>query len=135
MPSNPLKLIIAGSRDINVTPELAIAVLKHAEKFVEDNLALFAHLDDDVEFVTGCADGVDQVSILIEQADPSVRVHKFPAAWNTHGNAAGPIRNAQMADFADAALIICFKDSKGSLNMAEQMRRRNKPYKLIILER
>lgn len=44
----------------------------------------------------------------------------FPADWDKHGRSAGPIRNAQMAEYAD--MLLCFFDgkSRGTKNMIDQ---------------
>ncbi len=62
-------------------------------------------------------------------------VKEFPADWDQHGNAAGPIRNAQMADYADALLLIYDGESRGSLNMRKQMAQLKKPIYEVILKR
>lgn len=41
----------------------------------------------------------------------------YSADWQTHGNAAGPIRNQQMLDEAGAEAVIAFPGSKGTRNM------------------
>ena len=43
----------------------------------------------------------------------------FNADWNTHGRAAGHIRNRQMADNADALIAVWDGKSKGTRNMIE----------------
>ena len=43
---------------------------------------------------------------------------KFPADWETHGRAAGPIRNRQMLDEGQPDLVIAFSGGKGTRNMA-----------------
>lgn len=46
----------------------------------------------------------------------------FEANWGKHGKESGPIRNKEMANYADA--LICFWDgkSKGTLNMINAAR-------------
>jgi hypothetical protein len=44
----------------------------------------------------------------------------YPANWNKDGKAAGPIRNSKMAAVAQAAIVICMNDSKGSHDMIEK---------------
>jgi predicted Rossmann fold nucleotide-binding protein DprA/Smf involved in DNA uptake len=114
-----MKVIIAGSRDIN-----------------DYNIVLSAFSScpfEITEIVSGCAKGVDtlgeQVADLI-----CVPICKFPADWNKHGKAAGPIRNKQMADYADAAIVI-HNGSRGSLNMIEQMKKLNKPVYEVKLQK
>jgi hypothetical protein len=54
--------------------------------------------------------------------------HKeFPAAWVTYGKAAGPIRNKQMAEYADALVAVWDGKSPGTKNMIETMKALGKP--------
>ena len=50
------------------------------------------------------------------------KVTRFAADWDTHGRAAGPIRNAQMADYADALILVWDCKSKGSADMLKKAR-------------
>lgn len=60
-------------------------------------------------------------------------IKKFYPDWGKHGKAAGPIRNKQMAEYADALLLIWDGESKGSKNMKEEMLKLNKPvYEFIV---
>lgn len=45
----------------------------------------------------------------------------FPAKWDEHGKAAGPIRNAEMAKAGDLLLAFLAPGSKGTRNMVETM--------------
>lgn len=60
-------------------------------------------------------------------ADNNLPVQRAPADWDTHGRAAGHIRNAEMAKYADAAIVICVNQSPGSMNMIQQMKKLGKP--------
>lgn len=54
-------------------------------------------------------------------------VKEFPADWEKYGKAAGAIRNKQMADYADAAIVFIWDDSRGSKHMIETMKTLDKP--------
>lgn len=43
----------------------------------------------------------------------------FPANWDEYGKSAGPIRNKQMADYADALILFWDGTSKGSKSMLD----------------
>lgn len=60
---------------------------------------------------------------------------EFPADWKAHGKAAGPIRNKQMAEYADALLLIWDGESKGSASMKNEMLKLNKPVYEVIIKR
>lgn len=79
------------------------------------------------EVVCGMAIGVDRLGELwgISNDKP---VKEMPADWNKHKKAAGPIRNRQMAEYCDAAVIIWDGISPGTRNMIDEMIRVKKPY-------
>ena len=108
-----MKLIIAGSRNIDKYRAFYEAFIWLAESPLES-----------VEFVTGCCPtGADQVPLML----PDAIVHEFPADWKKHGKAAGPVRNKEMAKFADALLLIWDGKSSGSRNIKIQMLKLDKP--------
>jgi hypothetical protein len=105
-----MKVIIAGSRDFNDYYSLTKAIMKSGLNIEE--------------VVCGMARGVD---LLGKQwADErGIYVKEFPADWNTHGQRAGPIRNTEMAKYADALIAIWDGESKGTANMISQARAKN----------
>lgn len=115
-----MKLIIAGSRTIDVDPDF----LRGAIKFF--NL-------EPTEIVSGCAKGVDKCGELYAVYVGNVPIKKFPADWTKYGRAAGPKRNEQMAKEADALLLIWDGGSNGSRNMKQNMKHLGKPVYEVIL--
>lgn len=99
-----MKTIIAGSRTINEMDALTAAI--RASKF------------DISEVVSGGAGGVDQLGEQWACAH-GVPVVKFPADWNAHGKAAGPIRNRKMAEYAEALIAVWDGRSRGTKNMID----------------
>jgi hypothetical protein len=94
-----MKLIIAGSRDINLSvDELDELIKKHLK------------IDDIKEVVSGCAKGVDTTGILWANKY-NIPIKKFIPDWSL-GKAAGHIRNRQMGDYADQPSL-CTMDPKG----------------------
>lgn len=63
------------------------------------------------------------------------KVAEFPADWDKFGKAAGHIRNTEMANYADALLLIWDGESKGSANMKYQMNQLGKPIYEVILRK
>lgn len=110
-----MKLIIAGSRDLYWGVFSITEVLAQAE--IDDKIT---------EVVSGCATGMDSCGEAWARTR-GFPITSYPADWKTHDKAAGPIRNAQMADYADAALVIMRPGSRGSKNMIEEMLKRGKP--------
>lgn len=107
-----MKLIIAGSRSITDYTILCDCISRSDFSISE--------------VVSGCARGVDTLGErwAIEHSIP---IHKFPANWGRFGRAAGMYRNAEMADYADAAIILWDGESRGTLDMIDKMRRLGKP--------
>ena len=68
------------------------------------------------EVISGTAKGVDKLGErwAKENNIPCVR---YPANWSKYGLKAGPIRNAEMADVAEATIILWDGVSKGTNNM------------------
>lgn len=124
-----MKLIIAGSRTLN--PSTA---------FLEECITQ-ARLKPE-EIVSGGAMGVDLAAkVLTMRNTPSYlslklldKYKEFPADWDKHGKAAGHIRNAEMAHYADALLLIWDGESRGSSNMLYKMKQLGKPVYEVILK-
>lgn len=118
-----MKLIIAGSRTIN------LSIGDFDEYFYRFDLSVDP---DNMEIVSGCAKGVDSSGEYYAK-ECSLPIHKFPADWDKYGKGAGHIRNKQMAEYADALLLIWDGESRGSANMKATMLKLNKPvYEVII---
>lgn len=120
-----MKLIIAGSRTISGL----------SKYFFRDTLNIlgidFRNPDNITEIVSGCANGVDKNGEHFASSY-HIPIKRFPYL-SEHGKAGGPIRNKQMADYADALLLIWDGKSKGSANMKATMLKLNKPvYEVII---
>lgn len=113
-----MKIIIAGSRTIREAA--ALMYLAGPE-----NLGLFKALAV-TEIVSGCCRGVDTAGEKFAIRN-GLGVKRFPADWKKHGKSAGPIRNTQMAEYADGLFLIWDGMSRGSRNMKETMWKMNKP--------
>jgi len=82
------------------------------------------------EIVSGHAKGADACGELVA-LNQDINLRLFPADWNQHGKAAGPIRNREMADYADMAIVFWDGKSPGSMNMIEVMMARKKPVMIV----
>lgn len=123
-----MKVIIAGSR--TYTNE-------HGDEVVFNDLQKLAFAVYESEFfitevVSGTARGVDTLGEKIAEGI-KVPVKRMPADWNTYGKRAGYLRNTQMAEYADAAVILWNGTSNGTKHMISEMERFNKPYHLVII--
>lgn len=120
-----MKLIIAGSRDYCLTVGFIDELL------MENNLDEL--LTDVTEVVSGGANGVDKSGeSWADDRDIPIRI--FKPDWNMHGKAAGPIRNREMAEYADALLLIWDGKSRGSASMKREMRKLDKPIYEFVME-
>lgn len=79
---------------------------------------------DITEIVSGHARGVDDRAEFYARKN-LIPLKVFPADWDKYGAAAGPIRNKQMAEYADALIAIWDMKSRGTKNMIEQAKKCN----------
>lgn len=105
-------MIIAGSRTFT-------------ELFTDDGaLRLVANTIDDLfdepptEIVSGGAKGADQVGERFAEQE-GIPVQRFEPDWDEHGKAAGPIRNEEMAEYADVLVAFWDGESSGTKSMIE----------------
>jgi hypothetical protein len=112
-----MKIVIAGSRNINDYDLLLTAVEKSGF--------------DITSVISGTASGADRLGERYAEEN-NITLIRRPADWKKHGKAAGHIRNAQMADEADAAIILWDGYSNGTKGMIREMAKRNKPCKVTI---
>lgn len=74
------------------------------------------------ELVSGGARGVD--SLAEEYAENNnIDLTVMEADWDTFGSFAGPRRNSEMADYAEAGVIIRVDESAGSTDMLKKARK------------
>jgi predicted Rossmann-fold nucleotide-binding protein len=115
-----MKVVIAGSRSI-VSQEMVWKAIEATEKFL---VAQGGGIIQEV--VSGGAHGVDKLGE--EWAfEHGVRVVRFNPDWAAHGKAAGPIRNRQMVDYADAVIAIWDGRSRGTKSTIDYAKHKNKP--------
>jgi len=100
-----MKTIIAGSRDI-----VDYGLVKEAMNRIPWEVS---------EIVSGKAKGVDSLGERWA-SENNISIKSFPADWETYGKSAGPIRNAQMAKYADALVAIWDGKSRGTSNMINE---------------
>jgi hypothetical protein len=107
----PKRVAVVGSRTF---PQLVLV-----KRYVE---RLFAKYPDAI-VVSGAAQGVDRVA---ENAARHLGMATdiYPADWNTHGLAAGPIRNGVMLDNSDIVVAFIVDGSRGTADMIRQAEKR-----------
>lgn len=111
-----MKLIIAGSRDIN--ENVALLRIDHLLSLVP------LSADQITEVVSGGARGPDRAGEVWAKIH-GIRLRVFPADWEKHGRAAGPLRNIEMAKYVGtegALLPIWDGRSPGTRHMMQVAR-------------
>jgi len=73
------------------------------------------------EIIEGGAAGADTLARKFGEHE-GIPVRTFPADWDTHGRAAGPIRNRQMLEEGRPDLVVAFPGGRGTANMVKQAR-------------
>lgn len=107
----PMRLVIAGGREFDDYALLKSAVAE----------ALGEHPLNQLEVVSGAARGADRLGERWAREN-GVALRQFPADWNQHGKRAGYLRNEEMADYADAVLVL--PGGRGTDHMAQSAKRR-----------
>lgn len=74
--------------------------------------------------IHGCAGGADTLAGLWALS-ANVRMRGFHADWETHGRAAGPIRNQKMLTVGTPHLVVAFPGGRGTADMVQKARRAN----------
>lgn len=126
-----MKVIIAGSRKVTLRYFSGGYVSPEAVRLVSREVRKSGF--EVTEVVSGMADGADRMGITWAECH-HLPVAEFYPDWKAHGTKAGPMRNAQMADYADAVILIWDGRSPGSKNMKVQARRRGIPVHEYLLK-
>jgi hypothetical protein len=100
-----LAVVVAGGRDYRIT---------EADEAWLDTLPIR-------EVVSGGASGADAGGEAWARKR-GIPIKRFPADWDTHGRAAGPIRNRQMAEYAEG--VVLFPGGRGTDSMRREAERR-----------
>ncbi len=112
-----LKIIIAGSRSFN-----DFGLLRETMKKL--------YYPNEVEVVCGGARGADNLGAQWARR-LGFKVHNFPANWDAYGKRAGYLRNKQMGEFCDEAVIFWDGESKGAQHMINIMDELGKPVHIV----
>lgn len=113
-----MKVIIAGSRHM---PFSKYDLIQKAITLSGFNVE---------EVVCGQAPGADTYGAKWAYTN-KIPIKNFPAEWSKYGKKAGPIRNQQMADYADALIVFIWNGSRGSQDMLSRMQKMGKPVYVV----
>ena len=86
-----------------------------------------------VVIISGTAQGADRLGEHYAR-ERGFQLRRFPADWDRNGKAAGIIRNAQMADNADALIAFWDGKSRGTKNMIETAKKKGLAIRIINTE-
>ena len=85
----------------------------------------------DITFViSGKAKGSDLFGELWAKSN-DISILEYPANWDRYGKRAGILRNEDMGNDADRAIIFWDRKSKGTAHMINYMKKLNKPYNIV----
>ena len=113
-----MKVIVAGGRNFD-NFRLLYSVLNELSTG-----------DETLEIVSGGARGADSLGeCWATLANKPIK--RFLPNWTTYGKAAGPMRNKEMANYADHLILFWDGTSPGSKSMLNEMVKLNKPVKLF----
>jgi predicted Rossmann fold nucleotide-binding protein DprA/Smf involved in DNA uptake len=104
-----MKTIIAGTRSMTELAVVAEAVLASGFPITE--------------VVSGGAPGIDSLGERWAEKN-GIPVTRFQADWKRYGRRAGPIRNTEMAGYADAVIAVWDGRSRGTRNIIQLARRK-----------
>jgi hypothetical protein len=105
-----MRILVTGSRDWTDVAVIDDA-LREAVRGVPADEVVIVHGD--------CPTGADAIVDMLALAS-GFTVEKYPAQWEVHGKAAGPIRNAKMVeDGADVCLAFPQGVSRGTRGCIE----------------
>ncbi len=101
-----MRTIIAGSRSFN-----------DYDRFEDllDGVCMFINV---TSIISGLAHGADTMALKYA-AEADLPVTKYAADWEKFGRAAGPIRNEEMAEVADALVAFWDGESRGTKSMID----------------
>ena len=115
------RVIIAGTRYFNDYELLRTSC---------NNLLSVKQRTHTVVIISGTARGADQMGERYAR-ERGYEIRQFPADWEQYGKSAGHIRNAKMADNADALIAFWDGESKGTKNMIDNARRKGLEVRVI----
>lgn len=108
--------------------------------FLKEVLDNFHDKNNITEIIHGAAKGADLMAAEWAMSrstsmGAAMGIRAFPADWNKHGKAAGPIRNKQMLDEGKPDKVIAFlaPNSRGTQNMIDQATKAGKPVQVVLI--
>jgi hypothetical protein len=120
-----MKLAIVGSRDFNDYDKVIYYISEYFGLGADGLGGNYI-----TEVVSGGANGADALGKKLAK-EYRIEYTEFPADWNKHGKAAGPIRNEQIMQYTDKVIAFWDGKSKGTMS-AINLARKYKKDTIII---
>lgn len=114
-----MKVLIAGSREFNNYALLHQELSKFTKPITE--------------IISGTARGADTMGEHYANLN-NIPIKKFPANWDRYGKKAGYIRNVDMGEYCDCAVIFWNGKSKGTKHMIDILNEKKKPYYIVYFK-
>lgn len=108
----PVRILVFGGRDFTDSYQGYKVLNKVLSVVPKDKLAI----------ISGMARGADTIGETWAKNN-GIEVMEFPADWDTHKKAAGPIRNQQMLDEGKPTGAIMFPGGTGTADMAKRLQK------------
>lgn len=115
------RVVVAGSRGFDDLALLAKRMDKILGNISESR---------DIVIVSGGARGADETGEFYALSK-GYDVERYPADWEKYGKGAGPIRNKEMLEIADAVVVFWDGKSRGTMNMKNITEDSGKPLRVI----
>lgn len=109
------RVIIAGTRDFKDYELL--------KSYCDYMLSKKVESGEEIVVLSGGASGADALGEQYAK-ERGYNILHYPAQWDKYGRRAGPMRNRQMADNADALIAYWDGESRGTKNMIEEAKKR-----------
>lgn len=114
-----MRVLVCGGRDFSDYPKVR-DVLDSLMPPATDDMSTWLPPPDTV-IIHGDAPGADQCAEQWVHVN-WCSVERYPADWEKHGRAAGPIRNARMLKEGKPDLVVAFPGGRGTADMVKQAR-------------
>ena len=118
----PYRVIVAGTRSFRNYALLCAS----CDKYLSQKSQLHS-----IVIVSGAARGADRMGEQYAH-ERGYLIRQYPADWNNLGKAAGIIRNAEMADNADALIAFWDGKSRGTAHMINTAKKRKLPIRIVM---
>lgn len=122
--SNKIKLAIVGSRNFTDETLFETVLLRYLDELGNPDIECI---------ISGGAQGADTLADRWA-TDNYVPIKVYPADWNAHGKAAGPIRNELIINAATHVLAFPSKNGKGTQDTISRAQKKSLPLKVYYVD-